>query len=178
MKPGKKPLDPVVKAGLGVLIGAFCLIGFGMFLSRPDRTIPPYSIGAQEGTVVAVHLPPWTSDPEIEHLIRRFGQVGRTTKDFGPMKIRPTTPNDPNGRYQQLFILIFSDHTWAGPDALHRYLTATASPSTDPFDTDFEKAIRGGYRLDADGQRGWLGRFTGFPGKKAAYTVQWLFQES
>jgi len=177
MKVGKKPLDPVVKVGIGILIGAFCLIGFGMFLSRPDRSIPPYSIGAQEGTVVAVHLPSWTSDPEIESLIRRFGLVGRTTKDFGPLKIRPTTPDNPEGRYQRLFLLIFSDHTWAEPDKLHRYLEAKDHQKTTPFLTAFEQAIRGGYRLDQKGQEGWLGGFAGLKKEKAEYTVNWLFQE-
>ena len=78
--------------GLGILLGGFCLIGFGMYLSRPDRTIPPYSIGAQEGALVALHVPSWTSDPEIESLIKRFGEVGRKTRDFALMKIQPTTP--------------------------------------------------------------------------------------
>ena len=41
----KKKLDTVVKMGLGVFIGAFALIWGGMFLTRPDRSIPPYSIG-------------------------------------------------------------------------------------------------------------------------------------
>jgi len=178
MKVGKKPLDPVVKVGLGVMLGAFCLIGFGMFLSRPDRTIPPYSIGAQEGTVVAVHLPPWTSDPEIESLIRRFGDVGRTTKDFGPLKIRPTTPDHPKGGYQQLFLLIFSDHKWAEQDKLHRFMENKDNQDTDPFLTEFERAIRGGFRIDGNGQAGWLGGFTGLEGAEAAYTVQWVFQET
>ena len=177
MKAGKKSLDPVVKVGLGVFFGAFCLIGFGMFLSRPDRTIPPYSIGAQEGPVVAVHLPPWTSDPEIESLIRRFGLVGRTTKEFGPLKIRPTTPDNPTGKYQRLSLMIFSDHTWAEPDALHRYLEGPVTQDPDPFRTDFERAVRGGYRLDQKGQAGWLGGFTGLRGEEAAYTVHWLFRE-
>ena len=177
MKAGKKPLDPVVKAGIGVLIGAFCLIGFGMFLSRPDRTIPPYSIGAQEGPVVAVHLPPWTSDPEIESLIRRFGSVANSTRDFGPLKIRPTTPNNPEGRYQQLLLLIFSDHNWAEQAKLHRYLEGKAGQGTDPFLSEFEQAVRGGYRLDEQGQAGWLGGYTGMAGEEAPYTVQWLFEE-
>lgn len=174
MKAGKKPLDPVVKAGIGVLIGGICLIGFGMFLSRPDRTIPPYSIGAQEGPVVAVHLPPWTSDPEIESLIRRFGSVGRTTKDFGPLKIRPTSPE---GAYQELLLLIFSDHQWAEPEKLHRYLKDQSDNGTALFRSEFEQAIRGGYRLDQQGQAGWIGGFTGMAGEEASYTVQWLFKE-
>jgi hypothetical protein len=177
MKPGKKPLDPVVKVGLGILIGAFCLIGLGMFLSRPDRTIPPYSIGAQQDTVVAAHLPAWTSDPEIESLVRRFGQVGKTSRDFGPMKIRPTTPDDPEGRYQRLLILIFSDSGWADPNTLDRYLKAKHAGSRESFVDDYEKAIRGGYRLNAEGQAGWLGGYSGLPGDQSGHTVQWLFRE-
>ena len=91
-KSAKKPFDPVVKIGLTVLIGGFILIAGGMFLSRPDRTIPPYSNGWQEDKVVAVHVPAWTSDPEIETLIRRFQNVGLAQQDFRGMKIRPTTP--------------------------------------------------------------------------------------
>ncbi|MGH7474628.1 MAG: hypothetical protein ACREJW_11865, partial [Candidatus Methylomirabilales bacterium] len=45
-----KKLDTVVKLGLGVFVSSFILIGVGMFLSRPDRSIPPYSVGSQEGT--------------------------------------------------------------------------------------------------------------------------------
>ena len=82
----------MVKVGLTVFIGSFLLIGAGMFLSRPDRSIPPYSIGSQEGTVVAIHLPPWTSDPEIRTLIQRFQKVKKESGDFATMKIRPTTP--------------------------------------------------------------------------------------
>ena len=37
----KKPLDTVVKLALGVLVMSFALIWGGMYLSRPDRTIPP-----------------------------------------------------------------------------------------------------------------------------------------
>ena len=49
MPQGKKQLDTVVKLALGVFFGFFILIGIGMFLTRPDRSIPPYSIGSQEG---------------------------------------------------------------------------------------------------------------------------------
>ena len=47
--PKKKPLDTVVKLALAVFFGSFALIWGGMYLSRPDRSIPPYSIGSQEG---------------------------------------------------------------------------------------------------------------------------------
>ena len=91
LSPPKKSLDTVVKLALMVFFGSFALIWGGMYLSRPDRSIPPYSIGSQEGTAVSVHVPAWTSDTEIETLIERFHKVGRETRNFGPMKIRPTT---------------------------------------------------------------------------------------
>ena len=65
----KKRMDTVVKLGLGVLVGSFSLIWGGMYLTRPDRSIPPYSVGSQEGTAVAVHVPDGTSDHGIETLI-------------------------------------------------------------------------------------------------------------
>jgi hypothetical protein len=175
----RKKLDPIVKMGLGVLIGGICVISLGMFLSRPDRTIPPYSIGAQEGSLVAVHLPSYTSDPEIETLIVRFGAVGRATRDFADMKIRPTTPNDPRGRYQLLQIIIFSDPTWTEPDILHRYVTGDPeAPSDQTFRTDFERAVRAGYRVDAEGQAGWIGPWNRSGSKDRTLTMQWVFQES
>ncbi len=79
-RPKKKKLDTLVKLALGVFFGSFALIWGGMFLSRPDRSIPPYSIGSQEGTVVAVHVPGWTSDAAIETLIERFRKVGREAR--------------------------------------------------------------------------------------------------
>ncbi|MBM4123819.1 MAG: hypothetical protein FJ246_02500, partial [Nitrospira sp.] len=89
-EPQKKKLDTLVKLALGVFFSSFALIWGGMFLSRPDRSIPPYSIGSQKGTTVAVHVPAWTSDTAIEVLIERFRKVGRETRDFGKMKIQPT----------------------------------------------------------------------------------------
>ena len=109
----KKPLDTVVKLALMVFFGSFGLIWGGMYLSRPDRSIPPYSIGSQEGTAVSVHVPGWTSDTEIETLIERFRKVGRETRNFGPMKVRPTTPDDPAGRYRRITIYIFTHDDWA-----------------------------------------------------------------
>ena len=178
MKSKKKGLDPIVKMGLGILLGGFSLIAFGMFVSRPDRTIPPYSIGAQEGTLVAVHLPSWTSDPEIESLVKRFGMVGRATRDFGPMKIRPTTPKDPRGRYTALQVLIFSDPTWAEPETLHRYVKSESDPSSDDsFRKEFEAAVRAGYRVDQSGQAGWIGPWNRTQSKDRTLTMQWVFEE-
>jgi hypothetical protein len=179
-KPARsKRLDPVVKMGLGILVGGFCLITFGMFLSRPDRSIPPYSIGAQEGTLVAVHLPPWTSDPEIESLITRFGAVGRDNRDFAAMKIRPTTPDDPRGRYHTLQIIIFSDPTWAEPDTLHRYVAGNREDaSEETFRRNFEAAVRAGYRADEEGQAGWIGPWNRSRSKDRTLTMNWVFQET
>lgn len=157
--PRRKRLDTVVKLGLGVFVGSFALIWGGMFLTRPDRSIPPYSIGSQEGTTVAVHVPSWTSDARIETLIQRFRQVGRETRDFGSMKIQATTPGDPHGRYRRISIYIFTHDAWAEPEVLHRYLET--AHSSQPEDTavreGFEKAVRGFYRLDESMEEGRIG---------------------
>jgi hypothetical protein len=162
MKSSKKPLDPVVKVGLTVFIGSFLLIGIGMFLSRPDRSIPPYSIGSQEGTVVAIHLPPWTSDPEIRTLIQRFKKVKKEVGNFAVMKIRPTTPDDPRGRYQRMTIYFFSDHSWTDQEVLHHYVTSSEkNPGDEKFKREFESAARGGYQFGNEEERGWIGPIRG-----------------
>lgn len=149
----KKPLDTVVKMALGVFVGSFVLIWGGMYLSRPDRSIPPYSIGSQEETAVAIHVPSWTSDREIETLIERFRKVGRESRNFGSLKVRPTTPDDPTNRYRRLTLYIFSDDTWAEPVMLHKYLTGE--------DRDvrggFGRALRGLYRLIESEEEGRIG---------------------
>lgn len=152
--PGKKkPLDTVVKMALGVLVGSFALIWGGMYLSRPDRSIPPYSIGSQEGSAVSVHVPPWTSDTEIETLIERFRKVGRETRNFGSMKIRPTTPDDPQSRYHRITIYIFALDDWAEAPILHKYLTGE-----DPdVRNGFRKALRGMYELTESQEEGRIG---------------------
>jgi hypothetical protein len=173
-----KKLDTVVKLGLGVLVGSFILIGVGMFLSRPDRSIPPYSIGSQEGPVVAVHVPAWTSDPGIESLIQRFRKVGRETRDFGPMKIRPTTPGDPAGPYRRISIYVFTHDTWAEPEMLHRYVAAAASNSEAdrPVREAFKKAVRGFYRLDESGEEGRIGPLGGKDTAATAAYARVLFK--
>lgn len=149
----KKPLDMVVKLAISVLVGSFALIWGGMYLSRPDRSIPPYSIGSQEETSVAIHVPPWTSDGEIETLIERFRKVGHETRNFGPMKVRPTTPDDPTERYRLLTIYIFSLDAWAEPAMLHQYLAAEDRDVRDGV----RKALRGLYRLTESEEEGRIG---------------------
>ncbi len=151
--PAKRPLDTVVKMALGVLFGSFALIWGGMFLSRPDRSIPPYSIGSQERTVVAVHVPSWTSDTEIETLIERFRKVGAENRNFGSMKIQPTTLDDPKGRYQHIAIYIFTDEGWTEPEVLHKYVTGEDATVRDGF----EGSVRGLYRLDEQEEEGRIG---------------------
>ena len=153
LKNPKRPLDTVVKLALGVLFGAFALIWGGMFLSRPDRSIPPYSIGSQEGTAVAVHVPAWTSDTEIETLIGRFRKVGRESRNFGLMKIQPTTPGDPNGRYRRIVIYIFTHEDWTEPDVLRRYVAGSDQAIVEGFN----KSLRGFYRLDGSEEEGRIG---------------------
>ena len=149
----KKPLDTVVKMAIGVFVGSFALIWGGMYLSRPDRSIPPYSIGSQEETAVAIHVPPWTSDGEIETLIERFRKVGRETRNFGPMKVRPTTPDDPTERYRRLTIYIFSLDAWAEPVMLHKYLTGEDRDVREGF----RRALRGLYQMTESEEEGRIG---------------------
>ncbi len=181
MTKRKRGLDPIVKMGLGILLGGFCLIAFGMYLSRPDRSIPPYSVGAQEGTLVALHIPSWTSDPELESLITRLGDVGRATRDFANMKIRPTTPRDPRGRYHTIHIIIFSDAAWTEPDTFQRYVRNETGNSSHPSDQDFrhqfESSVRGGYVADETGQKGWIGPWNRRQSKDRTLTMQWVFEE-
>lgn len=168
--PPKKKLDTLVKLALGVLFGSFLLIWIGMFLSRPDRSIPPYSVGSQEGTAVAVHVPPWTSDSAIETLVERFRTVGRTTRDFGKMKIRPTTPGDPAGPYQRLAIYIFTLDAWAEPEMLHKYVAGD-----DPaIKAALENAVRGFYRLEESEEEGRIGPL--LKGKDTAGTAAYSRQ--
>ena len=148
-----------------MLLGGLTLIAGGMFLSRPDRTIPPFSIGSQEGTVVAVHVPAWTSDPDIETLIRRFRNVGETHHDFRSMKVRPTTPDDPETLYREVVLYVFSDLQWTQPEPLDRYLTARGIAETgsrpddqeEAFRQKFERSARAGFIYSQGRTKGWLG---------------------
>ena len=171
----KKPLDTVVKLALMVFFGSFALIWVGMYLSRPDRSIPPYSIGSQEGTAVAVHVPAWTSDTEIETLIQRFRKVGRETRNFGPMKIRPTTPDDSSGRYQRISIYIFTHEAWAEAPILHKFLTGEDREVYDGF----RRALRGFYQLTEREEEGRIGPMVNGPDSAAtaAYSRE-LFKET
>ena len=146
----KKPMDTVVKLGLGVLAMCFGLIWGGMFLTRPDRSIPPYSVGSQDETAVAIHVPDETSDDEIETLIARFRKVGREWRKFEPMKINPTTPDNPGDHYRRITIYIFSDNTWTEPVTLHKYLTGEDRGG-------FQRSLRGLYQLTESEEEGRIG---------------------
>ena len=102
---------------------------------------------------MAVHVPAWTSDPEIETLIKRFQKVGRESRNFGSMKIQPTTPGDPGGRYRRITIYIFTHEAWTEPDILRRYVAADDQSVVEGF----EKALRGLYRLDGTEEEGRIG---------------------
>ncbi len=153
------------------------MIGTGMFLSRPDRTIPAYSIGAQEGSTVAIHTPSWTSDPKIRTLLQRLRDVGQLTRNFSHMKIRPTTPDDPQGRYQRMTVYVFSDHEWAEPEKLHRYLKESNDSEDEQFKKAFESTVRGGLLLNLEGVAGWIGPVGGQRVGQANSEIDWVFQE-
>ena len=148
----KKPLDIVVKFALGVFVGSFALIWGGMYLSRPDRSIPPYTVGAQSGHIVTTDVPRGTTDGEIESLVKRFRKVGHQTHDFARMKIYPTTPGDPGGPYRQIMIYVFDDHGWTDPEVLAKYLGGDATVVK-----EYERAMRGYYRLLDEDEDGGVG---------------------
>ncbi|HRI39058.1 MAG TPA: hypothetical protein PLO50_10905 [Nitrospira sp.] len=148
----KKPLDIVVKFALSVFVGSFALIWGGMYLSRPDRSIPPYTVGAQSGILVVTDVPRGTSDEEVEALVKRFRKVGHHAHDFARMKIYPTTPGDSGGPYKQIMIYVFDDHGWTDADVLAKYLAGNASVVK-----DYEKSMRGYYRLLDQEEDGGLG---------------------
>lgn len=148
----KKRLDMVVKLALGVLVMSFTLIWGGMYLSRPDRTIPPYSVGSQVGHIVAMHVPHDTTDQGIETLVKRFRKVGRLTHHFAKMKVQPTTPGDPGGWYRKIVVYVFDDYGWAEPEMLNKYLAGDAEVVG-----KYEKAMRGYYRLQDQEEEGGLG---------------------
>ncbi len=148
----KKPLDVVVKFALSVFIGSFALIWGGMYLSRPDRSIPPYTVGAQSGLLVTTDVPRGTTNEDDELLVKRFRKVGHETHDFARMKIYPTTPGDPGGPYKQIMIYVFDDHGWTDPDVLARYLAGD-----EVVVKDYEKSMRGYYRLQDQEEDGGLG---------------------
>ncbi len=148
----KKRLDMVVKLALGVLVMSFTLIWGGMYLSRPDRSIPPYSVGSQVGHIVAMHVPHDTTNQGIETLVKRFRKVGRLTHHFAKMKVQPTTPGDPGGWYRKMVVYVFDDYGWAEPEMLNKYLAGDAEVVR-----KYEKAMRGYYRLHDQEEEGGLG---------------------
>ena len=148
----KKPLDTVVKFALAVFVGSFALIWGGMYLSRPDRSIPPYTVGAQSGYLVATDVPRGTTDEEVESLVKRFRKVGHETHDFARMKIYPTTPGDSGGPYRQIVIYVFDDHGWTDPEVLAKYLAGNTEVIK-----DFERSMRGYYRLLDQEEEGGIG---------------------
>lgn len=148
----KKPLDIVVKFALSVFVGSFALIWGGMYLSRPDRSIPPYTVGAQSGLLVTTDVPRGTTDEEVESLVKRFRKVAHETHDFARMKIYPTTPGGSGGPYKQIMIYIFDDHGWTDPDVLAKYLAGDGAVVK-----DYQKSMRGYYRLLDQEEDGGLG---------------------
>ena len=148
----KKPLDIVVKFALWVFVGSFALIWGGMYLSRPDRSIPPYTVGSQSGHFVATYVPRDTQDDQLEQLVKRFRKVAHQTRDFGPMKIYPTTAGDPGGRYRQIVIYVFDDHLKTEPEVLAKYLKGDSGVAK-----DYEQSMRGYYRLLDQDEEGGMG---------------------
>lgn len=149
-----KPLDPLVKTALTSSISLIVVTVIGMILTAPDRSIPPYSVVAQLDEAVTVSVPPRATDAEVEALLVRFQAVGREDRSrFGRLKIKPTTPEDPSGRYQRLTIYIFDNLGLAEEPALKDYLRGR-DPSAR---AGFERGVRSVYRVTPETEFGALG---------------------
>ena len=149
----KKPLDPLVKTALSLSLGLILITIIGMILTAPDRSIPPYSVMAQMGETVTVSVPPNTTDAQIEALLFRFRAALESDRDgFGRLKIKPTTPNDPGGLYQQVTIYVLDNPGLAEESVLRDYLAG------DPAARGaFKRSVRGIYRLTQGIEIGVLG---------------------
>lgn len=161
--PSPRPLDPLVKTAFTLCIGLIVITVVGMILTAPDRSIPPYSVMAQNGENVTVNVPPRTTAPEIEALLARFQAAGQGNRDgFAHLKIKPTTPGDPAGRYQRLTIYVFDNPGLAEEVSLKEYLRGA-----DPLArSSFERGVRGLYRLTAETEFGAMGTQVLFQGKR------------
>jgi hypothetical protein len=152
--PAKKPLDPLVKTALTLCLSLIVITVVGMILTAPDRSIPPYSVVAQQGEMVTVSVPPRTTETEIEALLIRFRVVGTGDRnDFARLKIKPTTPEDPSGRYQRVAIYVFDNVGLAEEPSLREYLLG-ADPTARG---SFERGVRGVYRVTPETEFGALG---------------------
>lgn len=160
--PAPRPLDPLVKTALTICIGLIVITVVGMILTAPDRSIPPYSVMAQMGESVTVNVPPRTTAPEIEALLVRFQAAAHGNRDgFARLKIMPTTPGDPAGRYQRLTIYVFDNAGLAEESSLNAYVSGA-----DPLArSSFERGVRGIYRLTAGMEYGAVGTKVLFQGK-------------
>ena len=69
------------------------------------------------------------------------------------MKIQPTTPQDPAGRYSRLTIYIFAEDAWTEPDVLHKYLAGEDRTLRETFG----RKVRGLNRLDGSAEEGRIG---------------------
>ena len=160
--PAPRPLDPLVKTALTLCIGLIVITVVGMILTAPDRSIPPYSVMAQNGENVTVNVPPRTTAPEIEALLVRFQAAGHGNRDgFAHLKIKPTTPGDPAGRYQRVTIYVFDNTGLADESALNDYIRGA-----DPLaKSSFERGVRGIYRLTTGTEFAAMGSKILFQGK-------------
>ena len=150
----RKPLDPLVKTALTICIGLIVITVVGMILTAPDRSIPPYSVIAQQGESVTVNVPTHTTDLEIEALLVRFQAAGHGDRaEFARLKITPTTPEDLTGRYRRLTIYIFDNPGLAEESSLTEYLAG----SDRLVRSGFERGVRGLYRLTETTEIGALG---------------------
>jgi len=86
------------------------------------------------------------------------------------MKIRPTTPDNPQGNYHHITIYIFTHDAWAEAPILHQYLSGE---DRDVWE-GFRKALRGFYELTESQEEGRIGPLVEGPdtAATAAYSRQ------
>jgi hypothetical protein len=171
----KTPLDPLVKTALLLSFGLILITVIGMMVTAPDRSIPPYTVVAQVAENVSVSVPPQTTDPEIEALLFRFRVAGEGDRaGFRHLKIKPTTPQDPGGRYERVTIYILDNPGLAEESILREYVGGPDPTAKRAF----ERHVRGMYRLGPREEFGTLG-FVGedaSPGGRQAGDPRMLFR--
>jgi hypothetical protein len=108
---------------------------------------------AQIADSVTVNVPSGTTNAQIEALLFRFRfAADGDGAGFGRLKIRPTTPRNPAGLYQQVTIYVLDNPGLAEESVLREYLAG------DPGSRGaFQRSVRGIYRLTPQSQRATLG---------------------
>jgi hypothetical protein len=94
------------------------------------------------------------------------------------MKIKPTTPTDPNGFYQHMTVFVFSDPIWTEPGILDQYLRMGKTGEDQSKAKEFMAVARGGFMYQKGTMTGWLGPIPSTKEKSEEQNIQVLFEEA